>query len=184
MPDPYAIMFPVRAIQLTKGKYAIIDPEDYDLVSQHTWHARLATGNKTYHAATNILHPKGGMRLHTYGYYTPKEMAVSMHVLIMGRKGIDHINRNMLDNRRANLRIATDSQNGMNRGQLSNNSSGHVGVREFQGGWRVDITVNKQRTTICNLESYDDAVEIRHELQYKYFGAFSPIDCCDGRKVI
>lgn len=41
---------------------------------------------------------------------------------------IDHINNNPLDNRICNLREATTSQNGMNRGKPKNNTSGLKGV--------------------------------------------------------
>ena len=57
---------------------------------------------------------------------------VRMHRLIMNVKDkkivIDHINHNTLDNRKNNLRIATNSQNNMNKRLLSNSTSGITGV--------------------------------------------------------
>lgn len=41
---------------------------------------------------------------------------------------IDHIDGNKLDNRKENLRICTQQQNGWNRGKPSNNTSGFKGV--------------------------------------------------------
>lgn len=48
-------------------------------------------------------------------------------------KQVDHINRNRLDNRRCNLRIATQSENGYNRMMSPTNKSGFIGV-----SWRKD----------------------------------------------
>ena len=41
---------------------------------------------------------------------------------------IDHINNDKKDNRLANLRLVTVSQNNQNRGKQSNNTSGYKGV--------------------------------------------------------
>lgn len=39
-------------IPLTQGMAAQIDPEDWPLVSQHTWHAKLENGGLWYAATT------------------------------------------------------------------------------------------------------------------------------------
>jgi hypothetical protein len=53
---------------------------------------------------------------------------------------LDHINGNRADNRISNLRIATWSQNGANKGRQTNNKSGFKGVcRTRRGGWQAQI---------------------------------------------
>ncbi len=56
---------------------------------------------------------------------------------------IDHINRNGLDNRRGNLRVATPAQNVYNRGLQDNNTSGFMGVVWNQSckKWQAQIKV-------------------------------------------
>lgn len=55
---------------------------------------------------------------------------------------VDHINENKEDNRWNNLRSATKSQNGMNRGMNANNSTGIKNVIRHQGKYQVQIKVN------------------------------------------
>lgn len=60
---------------------------------------------------------------------------------------IDHINGDRSDNRMANLRAATRSQNSANRGLGSNNSSGLKGVSRItrNGKWQSGIFGGRQR---------------------------------------
>lgn len=82
------------------GKWALVDADDYVLLSQHSW----------YYRDGYALTEKNG-----------KE--VRMHRMILGTKDadlvVDHINRNRLDNRKQNLREMTPIENANNR---SNNT--------------------------------------------------------------
>jgi hypothetical protein len=85
----------MREIPLTKGKTAIVDPSDWELVSEHRWYALKRKSG--WHAIANV-------------YCQRKRTSVTMHRLILGlRPGdgvkVGHRNGNGLDNRRANLRV-------------------------------------------------------------------------------
>lgn len=56
----------------------------------------------------------------------------------------DHINRDRLDNRRANLRIATMAQNRQNRGANQGSTSKWRGVSwcKFHGKWKAHVNLN------------------------------------------
>lgn len=81
---------------------------------------------------------------------------ISMHRVILERmiaplkleKGqeVDHIDGNGLNNQRSNLRRATPSQNGANKGKKSNNTSGYKGVyyHPLSGLWAARVQFNKK----------------------------------------
>lgn len=79
-------------------KFALIDDEDYESVSQYTWYP---SGD---YAITSVYNSNG------------VRTTVTMHRLVFQVPGmIDHENQDGLDNRRSNLRCATNSQNQGNR---------------------------------------------------------------------
>ena len=117
------------------------------------------------------------------GYIIAKEgkKHISISRLLMGIKDydwtkmyVDHINGNIKDNRRKNLRLATPSQNSMNAEISKNNSSGCTGVRKnIKGKWSALITVRRNRIYLGSFDNYEDAVKARKEAEEKYFGEFS-----------
>lgn len=96
----------VREVPLSKGFVALVDDEDFELVSSVSWYAR--KGLNTYYAERKGPRDAEG-----------KRKVFSMHRLVMGlgpgEGGIvDHVNRNGLDNRRENLRVTDKSGNALN----------------------------------------------------------------------
>lgn len=90
-------------------------------------------------------------------------------------KQIDHINRNGLDNRIENLRIATNSQNMMNRKKFKNNSSGVTGVswHKNQDKWFVYVDANKKRKNIGYFDDLELAELVAIEARDLYHGKFA-----------
>jgi len=82
------------------------------------------------------------------------------HYGYMPTKGIDHINGDKSDNRIANLREATDSQNSQNRGIHKNNKTGFMGVtfHKPSGKWAAGIMKNGKK---YHLGYYDTPEEAR-----------------------
>ncbi len=73
---------------------------------------------------------------------------------------VDHINRNKLDNRRANLRICTQSQNLMNRGKTKANTSGYKGVTRYRGKWLAQIGFKDgAKRRYIHIAKFDNAIE-------------------------
>jgi hypothetical protein len=142
-------------IPLTQGKFALADKAATDLIlSVGTWHA--IRGTHTWYAV------HGRPRIY-------------MHALIAGVKAPDHANRDGLDNRRVNLRIATKSQNQANHGPHSDNTSGYKGVHWHRQArkWHASINVNKKRFYLGLFVDPVEAARAYNEAALEHFGEFA-----------
>lgn len=108
----------VVTIPLTQGYVAIVDSADVPLLSKHKW--MVSTGNRKPYAIAAI------------GYGRKGRKNVYMHRFLLDAKQgeqVDHVNGDGLDNRRANIRIATVAENNYNHFKRRNaTSSAYKGV--------------------------------------------------------
>lgn len=74
---------------------------------------------------------------------------------------IDHRDGDPVNNRWANLREATPSQNGANRRLASNNRLGIKGVREFHGKYRATIMLNGEAIHLGTFNTPQEAAKVR-----------------------
>lgn len=105
----------IARIELTQGKWAIVDAEDLE---------RLPLLNELWYAS----HERTTFYAKRHQPGTSSKLY--MHWLLMG-KYVDHINHDGLDNRKQNLRFATQSQQNMNHRRRTDNKSGSKGVSEL-----------------------------------------------------
>ena len=145
----------------SKGEEFYFDLEDYDLIKDYCW----CINNDGY----VVTYPSNSKKI------------LTLHRLIMGLPSlrevpnIDHKNKDAkYDNRKSNLRIATYSQNNMNKGVRSDNTSGVTGVRwsERDKKWYVEISANKERHR-KSFADFEDAIKQRKEWEEEFFGEFS-----------
>lgn len=99
-----------------------------------------------------------------------KHKTVLMHRVIMDPPDgmeIDHLNRNTLDNRRCNLRIATRSENHLNRGVSAKSKSGVSGVAwdAVRKKWRASITVRGAVHELGRFSEIEDTIAVRREAE-------------------
>src|SRR5260221_5833659 len=100
----------IRLIALTNGHVAIVDAADFEWLSQSNWIAKKSSKADKFCAAR---------------YLDGKTLI--MHGVILGTQPgekVDHKNGDSLDNRRDNLRKATNAENQRNRGMTRSNTSG------------------------------------------------------------
>lgn len=140
----------------SKGEEFYFDLEDYDKIKIFSW----CISDNGYVIATNS-----------------KNKRIYLHRLIMNCNSdrvVDHINHNTLNNRKYNLRVCTSSNNNMNKGKRTDNTSGVVGVSwsKNTNSWISQIEVDKRALYLGAFEDFEDAVEARKQAEEKYFGEY------------
>ena len=98
----------MKEIILNSGAIALVDDEDYEIVSQYKWQEAKAIRKGKYYTSYALGKSCGSNK---------ERKTISMHRLIMNTPPdlvVDHINHNGLDNRKENLRNVTHSQNQKN----------------------------------------------------------------------
>lgn len=150
----------MKKIKLTQNKFALVDDEDFEYLNQWKWH--LSDGG--YARRTQHIHL--GVRKYS-------SERIFMHRVINKTPNgslTDHINRDKLDNRRANLRTGNKSLNSINRDKQSNNKSGHKGVHwdAWSGKWRAELKINYKKVSLGRYLNKEDAIMARKEGEEKY----------------
>lgn len=88
---------------------------------------------------------------------------------------ITHYSETYTDNRRSNIRPGTKSENGMNRGNQSNNTSGMAGVVWDKSAqqWQVRIKVRGKQIYLGRFANIEIAMGVRKEAEREHFGEFA-----------
>ncbi|MBK8139547.1 MAG: HNH endonuclease [Chloroflexi bacterium] len=166
---------PTITIQLTQGYVAIIDAADAD-IAQFKWTAHLKKGRDAVYAYRHTRTDGG------------KIERIFLHRLILCRmmqrtfaRGelVDHINRDGLDCRRANLRVATPSQNQANRKIRKDAIGGLKGAvwDKSRGKWQAKIRAFGKNIFLGRYETAIEAHQAYMAAARQYFGEFA----CDGK---
>ena len=151
----------MKKLKLTKGRFAIVDDDDFDFLSQWKW----SFNDLGYAVRFKYIGRVQGK---------PKYSPIYLHRVINNTPDgfeTDHINRDSLDNRKENLRRATKSQNGRNKYADKRNTSGIRGVSFYSRTqkWRVRISVDKKELSFGYYENLEEARMVAEELQRFYF---------------
>ncbi len=154
-----------RTIPLTRGQAAIVDAVDYQRLMTRKWSARLDKHTGTFYALGAIVHSNG---VHE---------TLLMHREILGlkkgdkRQG-DHRNHDTLDNRRANLRIASHSENARNRPKHACND-GLKGVSKRKDRYQAHIRVNGKLIHLGTRDTAEAAYALYCEAAIRLHGEFA-----------
>jgi hypothetical protein len=152
----------VCKIPLTQGYFAIVDADDYEELSKYNWHVKVK-------------------RTGCYAYRTQGKKEIAMHRQILKAPAgmhCDHINRNGLDNRKANLRLCTPQQNSFNRKPLSRTSK-YKGVywSAEKRKWKAEIEHSSRKIHIGYFDYEQDAAIAYDDYAIELFGEFAWLNC-------
>lgn len=144
--------------------YILVDDEDYEWLNQWKW-SLLKSG----YARRNIAISKNGRVV--------RQKTILMHrQLLNAPKGmeVDHINHDKLDNRKANIRLATKQENAFNRESI-NPTSGYKGVywQSHTGNWRVIIVVDGKSKYYGGYKTKEEAAKVYNEAAKECHGKFA-----------
>lgn len=161
-------------IKLTRGYSAIIDSIDAPCIQGYKWHAvpkyeeRRRKDSAIYAVTDKVVDGKLiQLRMHRL---VAENCGYSLDGLV-----VDHINGNGLDNRRCNLRIATNSQNAQNRRPTYNSVSQFKGVSIRTGTttWVAQIKTPTGYIRIGDFKSETDAAKAYDAYAFVHHGEFA-----------
>ena len=147
-----------RLIPLTRGLSAKVSPEDFDWLNQWKWRATL----------------------YDVGFYATRSegpQTVLMHREILGlQKGDertgDHRNHDTLDNRRSNLRVASQREQKYNARMKRTNVSGLKGVYRNKNGFSAKIRIGGKQVYLGYRKTAEEAHALYAEAATRIHGEF------------
>lgn len=158
----------MKKIQLTQGKFALVDDTDYEYLNQWKWN--LQRGKHTWYAKRTQYMGGGSRHRVNNTFY--------MHRTIMGLKKkdgkiVDHKNGNGLDNQKHNLEVVNQAQNNFNRHYITPHSSKHTGVSwcKSRKKYVAYIQLDKKYIYLGRFDLEEEAYQARLKAERK-------IICC------
>lgn len=154
----------MKEIPLKRGKYALVDNEDFERLLKYKW-----------------FYTNGYAMRTGYNEENKRSFPIYMHREIIkptGKKEIDHINGNGLDNRKNNLRICFHAENRRNGMKYKNNTSGYKGVNWYKkySKWRAKICVDYKTIHLGYFKNKLKAVWAYDKAAQEYHGEFAKLN--------
>lgn len=154
-------------IVLHNGMIAHVDEVDFERLSAYSWTAiRSSCATEKWYAGRSAQRADGSW----YQLYMHRDVADAPP-----DKLVDHRDNDGLNNRRANLRLATVGQNGANRRTYSP-SSGFRGVYALGLNFRTQITVDNRKRHLGTFARPEEAARAYDAAASAAFGEFATLN--------
>lgn len=159
--NTYEIVGEVVKVFDSKGNFTLIDLDDLDKVKPYYWFK--ATGGYF----VTVTGRKYTTRLALHNFVFPEA--------ILDGYEVDHKDRRKFNNTKGNLRLATRSENNINKNPPKNSTTGFVGVSfmKSKGKYRAYITVDNKQKSLGLFSTPEDAYSARLEAERKYYKEFT-----------
>lgn len=160
-------------IVLPTGEVALIDTADLPLVRNIAWFAQ--PGKTTVYVAAAVRQGTGPQR------------NIQLHRFLLGfpQSDVDHRDCDGLNNRRRNLRLATDSQNLANARKTTRNTSSRFKGVSFgksltQRRWQANIRKDRKLIYLGLFDTEEDAAHAYDAAALIHFGEFARLNFPNG----
>ncbi len=164
--SPDLIKLPLRG-----GPSVLIDRDSWSAISRFSW--------------VRCEEHEGGLRrVYALAREPGTYRTLRMHRLIVPTEAglyLDHINGDGLDNRVANLRVATNSQNQMNR--RPNHDHKYKGVSRVRGKFKAQLKFGGRHVCLGSYRTEEDAALAYDRGAAQYFGEFARLNFPEARDV-
>ena len=139
----------------------MVDDADLPIISSYRWH----------------LSPHGYAYARPYLGNYRKATVYMARLILQTPDGLetDHANHDRLDNRRANLRVATIQQNRANRIPIPGRFRG-VQKEPHAATWRARIKVNQRTLVLGNFKTAEAAALAYNDAAKLHFGEFAVLN--------
>jgi hypothetical protein len=154
-------------IQLTQGLSVVVDEADLPLLTAHKWWA------------TYVRKPNS--KTYTYAAGSVNGKVIRMHRYIMGLEPsnslvVDHIDGNTLNNTRANLRVCSLRENGLNSAKKFESASRYKGVQKWRKSWAAAIKLDGKKVHLGCFDNEVMAAVAYNKAAAEHYGEFARLN--------